>query len=454
MLSAFLVITVFCLLGVISSGKVKNTSDYAIAGRKAGAGTVVGVIMGALVGGGSTVGTVQMSYQWGLSAWWFTLGSGIGCAILAFRFAVPMRRGGTVTLPELIERNYGLPVTILTLTGSISGTLFAVIAQFIAGTALIRSVLPLTPGAAILSLSMMIVFFIFFGGLKSFSVVGNVKTAILYLMVALCTARAAYLGQGPLRLIRELPFSPWWNLFARGQQDAGAGLSVMLGILCTQIYVQGIFAASDDRTAKKGCILAAILIPPLGLSCVWIGLAMRNMGIVVEPAQALPYFLKTYFHPSLGGAFWAGLVITAIGGASGLCLGIATNLSRDIYARIPGVNRDDRAMLRFSRFAVLLTVAVSAWLANIFLESPILQLSYLSMGLRVAGMIIPLTLAIFKPKIMSPKLACASSIAGFGGMLVTLIFFPDKEPLFVGLIASGACIAPLLLKTRLNRNSK
>jgi SSS family solute:Na+ symporter len=447
LLSVFLVIAAFCLLGVVSSAKVRNTSDYTVAGRKAGIGSVAGVIMGALVGGGSTVGTVQMAYQLGLSAWWFTLGSGIGCTLLALRFAGPIRRSGLSTLPEFIERSYGWPTAALTLIGSVTGTLFAVAAQFIAGIALIRSAFPLTPGAAIGALSILVLFFIFLGGLKSFSVVGNAKIAILYLMVALCVARAAYLGHGPIALIGAFPATPWWNLFAHGQRDVSAGLSVALGILCTQIYIQGVFAASDERTAKRGCLLAAVLIPPLGFSSILIGLAMRNMGIEVEPALALPYFLKTYFHPAIGGALWAGLIITAIGGASGLCFGVATNLSRDICSRLPRIRENERAMMQTSRCAVLLTVAVAAWLTSVLLGRLILQVNYLSMGLRVTGMIVPLTMAIFKPGAMSRRRALASSAAGLAGMLAALVFFPDIEPLFLGLLASGACVIPLLVKT-------
>ncbi|MDR1472163.1 MAG: sodium:solute symporter family protein [Synergistaceae bacterium] len=438
--SAFLVIAAFCLLGVLSSRRVRDASDYAVAGRRSGAGSVVGVIMGALAGGGSTVGTVQMAYQMGLSAWWFTLGSGIGCVLLALRFAGPMRKSGLSTLPELIERSYGWPTAALTLAGSVSGTLFAVAAQFIAGIALIRSAFPLTPGAAIGALSALVLFFIFLGGLKSFSVVGNAKIAALYLMASLGAARAASLGHGPAKLLASFPAAPWWDLFAQGQRDASAGLSVALGVLCTQIYIQGVFSASDERAAKTGCLLSAALIPPLGLSCIFIGMALRDMGVEVEPALALPYFLKAYFHPALGGALWAGLVITAIGGASGLCFGVATNLSRDICSRIPRIRENERAMLRTSRCAVLLTVAVSAWLTSALLGRLILRINYLSMGLRVAGMIVPLSMAIFKPGALSRGRAFASSAAGFGGMLAALMLFPGIEPLFVGLLASVMCV--------------
>ena len=67
---------------------------------------VAGVIMGTLVGGSSTVGTAQLAYQFGLSAWWYTLGAGISCLILALVYTKPLRRTGKgepLPLPEATE---------------------------------------------------------------------------------------------------------------------------------------------------------------------------------------------------------------------------------------------------------------------------------------------------------------------------------------------------------------
>lgn len=251
--SALLVIVSFCVIGISFSGKVKSAGDYAVAGRNSGTFGVAGIIMRALVAGGSTVGTVQMAYQWGLSGWWFTLGSGIGCALLGLRLAAPVRRSGLSTLPEFIERHYGHATALLTLTGSILGTLLSVVAQFLAGTALLRSVFPISQEISTALLSLIILAFIFGGGLKSFSAIGNAKTILLYALLFLCCLTIASFGRTPGTLFRDLPSSPWFNLFGRGfAKDMSACVSLLVGILCTQIYMQAIFAASDEHTAKKG----------------------------------------------------------------------------------------------------------------------------------------------------------------------------------------------------------
>ena len=72
-----------------------------------GSPIVAGIIMGTLVGGSSTVGTAQLAFNYGMSAWWFTLGGGIACLMLALVYAKPWRRSGCMTLIGIISKEYG-----------------------------------------------------------------------------------------------------------------------------------------------------------------------------------------------------------------------------------------------------------------------------------------------------------------------------------------------------------
>ncbi len=84
-------------IGVYSGRKVKSAADFSSGGGKAGPWIVCGAIMGTLVSGQATIGTAQLAFSFGMSAWWFTLGSGIGCLILALGFAKPYRHSGCST---------------------------------------------------------------------------------------------------------------------------------------------------------------------------------------------------------------------------------------------------------------------------------------------------------------------------------------------------------------------
>nr|MCR4711404.1 sodium:solute symporter family protein [Clostridia bacterium] len=88
-------------ISVYSGRKVKSATDFDTAGRQAGTFEVAGGIMGTLVGGSSTIGTAQLAYNYGLSAWWFTLGAGIACLVLALFYVVPLRKMECATITEM-----------------------------------------------------------------------------------------------------------------------------------------------------------------------------------------------------------------------------------------------------------------------------------------------------------------------------------------------------------------
>ena len=94
-------------IGIWSGKKVRSAEDFSGGGGKAGPWIVCGAIMGTLVSGQATIGTAQLAFNYGMSAWWFTLGSGIGCLILALAFVIPLRRSGCTTLLQIVSREYG-----------------------------------------------------------------------------------------------------------------------------------------------------------------------------------------------------------------------------------------------------------------------------------------------------------------------------------------------------------
>lgn len=96
-------------IGVYSGRKVKSAADFSSGGGKAGSWIVCGAIMGTLVSSQATIGTAQLAFSYGMSAWWFTLGSGIGCLILALGYAAPFRRSGARRSCRSFRRNTAPP---------------------------------------------------------------------------------------------------------------------------------------------------------------------------------------------------------------------------------------------------------------------------------------------------------------------------------------------------------
>ena len=444
------VLTAFFFFGIFSSRKASSSAEYSVANRRATAGGVSGIILGSLVGGSSTVGTVQMAYHFGLSAWWFTLGGGVGCLVMALWFVKPLRATELVTLPQFMGVHFGPRSAGLSAAGTALGAFISLIAQFMAGTAMLGSVFPFPAALSVFFMGALVLAFAYGGGIKSFSRLGTTKIFFLYGVLILCAGAAAFQGQTPSAFLKVLPAKPFFNIFAQGiSKDLGAFTSLLCGVLCGQIYIQAVYAASDNGTARKGCLWAAAVIPPLGLLGVWIGLALRNSGAVVEGSQALPFFIQTHFHPLVAGLLWSGIMITVLGTSVGIAFGVATNLTRDLFMRTRmAASLDDGKILLASKITVVVSVAAAGMFALVLEGSMILQWSYLAMGIKGAGILMPLIAAVFLPGALPPRWSILSGITGLGGVFLGAALFKEIDPLLPGLALSLVVAAAGILAGR------
>ena len=157
-LGVVLVLLVIIGVGVASGRRVKSAADFATGGGRSGPWLICGTIRGALVSSQASIGTAQLAFSYGISAWWFTLGSGIGCLILALGYVRPLRRSGCTTLMGVIDREYGHKVEYAGSVLSSIGIFISVLAQVVACTGLITVIFPVsTTVAAVRSVRLMTV---------------------------------------------------------------------------------------------------------------------------------------------------------------------------------------------------------------------------------------------------------------------------------------------------------
>ena len=107
---AVLVMISIIIFGILSGKNVKSNSDFESGGSRGGYPMVTGMIMGTMVGGSATIGTAQQAYAAGLSAWWYTLSSALGCILLACIFVNPFLDQKTPTLLGILRKEYGAKV--------------------------------------------------------------------------------------------------------------------------------------------------------------------------------------------------------------------------------------------------------------------------------------------------------------------------------------------------------
>lgn len=478
-LGIILSIVLIEVVGIVSSKKVKTADDFNRAGGKAGTWVVCGTIMGTLIGGQSTVGTAQLAFTYGISAWWFTLGAALGCVFLAIGYVVPLRKSGCTTLLEVVSKEYGKKAEVLGSLLCSLGMFVSIVAQILSASALLMTLFPMKfyLAAAISCLIMMI--YVVFGGLWSAGIGGVVKLILLCISTlaggiivlsltdgyhGLMTAIEEMIGTlvgSHGHVSQEDIQERYNNLFARGAaKDIGSCLSVILGVLATQSYAQGIWAAKTDSVARKGAMISAVLTIPIGAACVLIGLYMRghyvtvdememlstlgktlpeNIGVMATTAQAFPLFITHKMPEFLGGIVLGTLLITIIIGGSGLTLGSSTILVRDVFMKINPSLKDSSKNLKVSRLTIVGILLMSVFVAATFSGSFINDLGFLSMGLRATAVFIPLTLALFFPRRFKYQWILVSIIAGTAALIISQFMKLPIDGIFVGLAVAAVC---------------
>jgi SSS family solute:Na+ symporter len=436
---ALAVLLLITALGVCSGLRVKSTKDFASAGRKAGPGIVAGTIIGTLAGGASTIGTAQLAFVYGLSAWWFTLGGGLGCLVLAFVYARPIYESGVGTMPQILSREYGRKVATAALALTSLGTFLSIVSQVLSSIALITSVSVVPPWVAMALSVVLMVAYVTFGGVWGAGIVGVAKTILLCLGIGICGVLAAVADGGLWAGFAALPAERFHSLFARGVAvDFGAGLSLVIGLITTQTYLQGIVAGKSLGAARAGLFGSAVIVPLLGIPGILVGLYMRIRFPEMNPAAALPVFVLEYLPALIAGMVLATLLVAVVGTAAGLALGLTSMFCQDIYGVYRNPAAGDAALLRISRVVLVVILIAAALVSAGNLGSLILGWSFMSMGLRGAVAFGVLTAAIFLPGRIPRRYAMWSMIVG---PMCILFFKPWLgaviDPLFIGLAASA-----------------
>ena len=410
--------------GIYAARSVHSAEGYSLGGQSAGVPMVAGTIAGTCIGGGATVGTAQLAGTVGLSAWWFTIGTGLALVIMGLFYAKPLRGTALETIAQYLVLNYGKGAGQFTTVVSSLGIFFSAVASCLPGIAILAALTGMPSYLAALALTALVACYGFWGSL----------------FIAGILAWRSISGDAAVAAL--LPAFPWFSLIGNGVQNALVSVfSLLVGVLCTQSYIQAVFSASNPRTASVGAFTAALITIPVGLPCALIGMYMHAAHPEVAPLLALPTYLLTEAPAVLGSIAMGGILLSLVGSIAGLSLGIGTMLTRGIFAKL--FHTDGAASeLRLSRCVVLGVILAACAFSLANEGSQVLFWNYLSMALRGGGIFLPLTVAVFRPHAVSARVALASMILSTATAVVAAAMHTSISPLFIGLGVSALTLVP------------
>lgn len=422
-------------LSIYSGTRIKDS------GSGNGTAVTAGIVMGTLVGGSSTVGTAQLAYNYGMSAWWFTLGGGLSCLVLALLFVKPLRHNGGHTLIGMVEKEFGPAAGLSASILNTIGTFINVISQMIAASAVLAVLFPnLGLFWELVISTVFMILYVVIGGRKGAGMVGILKLILLYI---------AMIGSGVMVLKMTGGISGFsdmvhgidnpdgirfFSLFARGAgTDLGAGVSLLLGVLTTQTYAQAMLSAKSDATARRGALVSTFLIPPIGIGGILVGLFMRANFPGIAAKTALTSFVTMYMPGILGGIVLGTLFIAIVGTGAGLALGMSFVLNEDILDRFTHKFDGAQKQRFMGRVWMVLILVLACVLSMGSLGDTILSFAFMSMGFRAAALFASLCAALFFPNRVSRRWAVASIIAGPVAVLAGKLAGLPFDSLFLGI---------------------
>lgn len=471
--------------GILYAGRQTGAAGFSLAGRKSGPVMIAGAFAGSALGGAATVGTATTAAYDGMVACYFTLGMGLGMILMGLFYARKLRESNLETVPQFLALNFGKSAGPIVSIITCFGIFFACSSSMLPGSHMICSLAGVPPVAAAGILVLLMVAYITFGGQKGSSFSGVLKTAVLWtaLLAAACIAVYHYRGGESLWGGLSAMFEEKGVFSKGGTYGFSYIAATVVGTVTAQMYIQGLFSASNARTAARGAYLGALFTIPVGYMACAIGMYMgaHHPEMLATPAQAslvLPAFLldSALVPQWLGGIALGGIVLCIISSAAVQALAISTMFSRDIVGDLMGV-KDDRRIMMTNRIGLAVAAILVAVFCLVNWQGSSLWLNYLSMALRGGGTFLPLTLAIFfgsgicrhvsrrwvlASLVLSTLSALASLpvpqesalVQGMSAALgITAKDIHDMLPVISGLVVSAAVLLPGWLCTALCRRN-
>ena len=405
---------------------------YLLAGRNLPFWVVAPLLTGLAVGGASTIGVAERAYESGISAGWYNAAWAAGAILVGLIAARRYRRLEVATLPELFERHYDVSGRIVGTFGQLVLQIVITSLQYVAGGAILSSLLPdvFNFQTGMLVTAVVFVGITLIGGFWAAGLTNIINVILIYTGVILGAALAVGKIGGWDRLMDRLPTGhPGFDLGAIG----GGMILAWFMVMCTMTFsVQSIaqvsFAARDASSARRGFILGGLIILPVGFISAVIGIAATVLHPDIIATEALPRTVLS-LSPIVAGLILAGLWAADVSTASALLVGSATLVVGDVVKRFIVPDLTEQKEKNISRITVLV-LSVFTYILAVSV-SGILETMMVGLTLTTAYTLVTL-MTLFFPKVCRRSHATWTLLMAMAALAAWLIF-PQVSTFFRGI---------------------
>lgn len=449
----FAYLALMVAIGLYASRKQNSVKDYFIAGGTLGTFSITCLWMASWVGGAAIVGGTAKAYEVGISGGWYTICMAIGCLLFGLFFAARVKRWGEekqlLTYPDLMESRYDSRTRIVaTITTVLAFVGFAA-GQLAAAGAILSTLLGWDYSLSLLLASGIIVVYTATGGFLAITYTDRVQLVLLFVGVVIVGIPVAISSGGTWEaLTTQLPASHF-NPTGWGVPTMLAlGVSIPMSFFVGMDSFTRMFAAKNERVARRGTLWAAMFLLPLAVGAVWLGMTAALLYPDVEnSSNILSRLVLDTFPVGLKGLMLVGILAALMSTADICILTASANGSRDIYQRFINPDVEPQKMFRISiGLAVIVGAAatVMAWQMQDIISILLVAFTVNSAALFVPTIALVAAKTVSKPAAFwSITLSLTTVVLWYTAAAIELAPLFTVDPLWPGLIVSLAVFAAI-----------
>ncbi len=371
---AFLALYIAMLVGIsfLASRRQKSVTDFWLAGRELGAGILGLSIAASWINASALLLATGLFLLIGIGSIWVWVFPNIAALVIIAAISGRIKNIPALTQPELMEIRYDplvrAPVAVAV---TIMMILFSV-TDFIGFKLVLGTFFGTEPVYAILIMAISVAFYVSVGGFKAVVWADLPKYALLAGLAVSVAAMAMVL---PIREGISLTAtavalgSDWWNPFVMGGVLGALVFQMALlpGWVAEQDPWQKIWAARDEKSAKRGLILGAALMALIYLCCFLTAIGLSALypmpGSEVEAEMLYPKLISDNVSPLILALLTIGFLAACMSCTSTFATSGASCISRDLIQRHIKPGATMKEMLIINRVLVVVMIATSAFIA-------------------------------------------------------------------------------------------
>jgi solute:Na+ symporter, SSS family len=429
--------------------RARTADDYLVAGRRLGYPMFIGTLSAVVLGGASTIGTVSLGYQHGLSGAALVFMIGLGLIGLGVLLSRRLATAGVYTVPELMAKRYGVSSQLVSAAIMAAYALMIAVTSTIASGTVFNSLLGVSTTAAILIAGGVVVLYCVTGGMWSLTLTDIVQFAIMTLGIfALLLPFAVGEAGGFGTMGDKLPSSYFEPASIGASTIFTYFLLFFFGLMIGQDIWQRIFTGRDEKVIRRGTIFAGAYCIVYGIAGALIGAAAKVVLPRLEnPDEAFSAIVEAVLPAGVIGLVLAAALAAIMSTASAALLASSTILANDLLALVrPVANRV------LATRVVTLLVGIAVVGVSLVLNDVVGALT-VAYDLLTGALFVPIVLGLLWSR--GTGRAAVASIAVSSVVIVALMIASglySNDPIIYGLLSSLVVFVGVSLATAPGRS--